>query len=68
LRNSKKVIAEKLTRPTHKRAMQLNIVAENSTICSSRSRRPFRKVLGISSCVCTHTHTHTHTHTLYAIF
>jgi len=36
------VMAEKLTRLTHKKATQLHLVAEGSTICSFRSRRPVR--------------------------
>jgi hypothetical protein len=32
----------KLTRLTHKIAIQLHLVAESCTICSSRSRRPVR--------------------------
>jgi hypothetical protein len=43
------VMATKLTRLTHKIAIQLHLVAESSTICSSRSRRPVRKLLGIPS-------------------
>jgi hypothetical protein len=39
------VMAAKLTRLTHKSAIQLNMVAESCTICSSRSRRPVRKLL-----------------------
>jgi len=38
-------MAAKLTRLTHKVAIQLHLVAENCTICSSRSRRPVRKLL-----------------------
>jgi len=37
------VMAAKLTRLTHKIAIQLNLVAESCTIQSSRSRRPVRK-------------------------
>jgi len=33
------------TRLTHKIAIQLHLVSENCTICSSRSRRPVRKIL-----------------------
>jgi hypothetical protein len=40
-----RVIAAKLTRLTHKIAVQLHVVAESCTICSSRSRRPVRKLL-----------------------
>jgi len=39
----------KLTRLTHKIAIPLHIVAENRTICSSRSRRPVRKLLDTPS-------------------
>jgi len=38
-------MAGKLTRLTHKIAIQLHLVAECSTICRSRSRRPVRKLL-----------------------
>jgi hypothetical protein len=38
------VMAAKLTRLTHKMAIQLHLVAESYTICSSRSRRPVRNV------------------------
>jgi hypothetical protein len=34
-----------LTRLTHKIAIQLRLVAESCTICTSRSRRPVRKLL-----------------------
>jgi hypothetical protein len=37
-------MVEKLTRLTHKIAMQLHLVAEICTICSSSSRRPVRKL------------------------
>jgi len=36
-------MAAKLTRLTHRIAIQLYIVAESWTICRSRSRRPVRK-------------------------
>jgi hypothetical protein len=39
----------KLNRLTHKIAIQLHLVAESSTICSSRSRRPVRKLLDTTS-------------------
>jgi len=39
----------KLTRLTQKIATQLHTVAESCTICSSRSRRPVRKLLDIPS-------------------
>jgi hypothetical protein len=38
-----------LTRLTHKIAIQLHLVAESYTICSSRSRRPIRKLLDTPS-------------------
>jgi hypothetical protein len=38
-------MAAKLTRLTHKIAVQLHLMAECCTICSSRSRRPVRKLL-----------------------
>jgi hypothetical protein len=41
---TKRVIAAKLIRPTHKIVIQLYLVAESCTICSSRSRQP---VLGL---------------------
>jgi hypothetical protein len=42
-------MAAKLTRLTHKIAIQLHLVAENCTICSSRSRRPVRKLMDTPS-------------------
>jgi len=39
----------KLTRQTHKIAIQLHLVAERCTTCSSRSRRPVRKLLDTHS-------------------
>jgi hypothetical protein len=42
-------MAAKVTRLTHKIAIQLYLVAENCTICSSRSRRPVRKLLDTPS-------------------
>jgi len=41
----------KLTRPTHKIAIQLHSVAESCTICGSRSRRPVQKLLDTPSYV-----------------
>jgi hypothetical protein len=41
----------KLTRLTHKIAIQMHLVAESCTICISRFRRPVRKLLD------THTYT-----------
>jgi hypothetical protein len=38
-------MAAKLTRMTHKIAIQLHLVAESCTICISHSRRPVRKLL-----------------------
>jgi len=40
------VMAAKLTRLTHKIEIQLYLVIESCTICSSRARRPFRKLMG----------------------
>jgi hypothetical protein len=46
----------KLIRLTHKIAIQVHLVAESCTICSSRSRRPVRKLFNTPSyvyvCVC----------------
>jgi hypothetical protein len=44
-------MAAKLTRLTHKIAIQLHLVAESCTICSSRSTRPVRKLLVTASFV-----------------
>jgi hypothetical protein len=41
---TKRVKAPKQTSMTHKIAIQLHLVAESCTICSSRSRRPVRKL------------------------
>jgi len=38
-------MAAKLTRVTHKIAIQPHLVTESCTICNSRSRRPVRKLL-----------------------
>jgi len=46
---TQRVMAAKLTRLTHKIAIQLHAVAESSTICSSSSRRPVRKLLDTPS-------------------
>jgi hypothetical protein len=46
---TQRVMAAKLTRLTHKVAIRLHLVAENFTICSSRSRRPVRKLLDTPS-------------------
>jgi hypothetical protein len=42
---TRRVMAAKITRLIHKIAIQLHLVAESYTICSSRSRRPVRKLL-----------------------
>jgi hypothetical protein len=42
-------MAAKLTRLTHKIAIQLHLVAESCTICSSRSRWPVWKLLDTTS-------------------
>jgi hypothetical protein len=42
---TQRVMATKLTRLTHKIVIQLQLVAENCTICSSLSRRQVRKIL-----------------------
>jgi hypothetical protein len=46
---TQRVMAAKLTRLTHKIAIQLHLVAESFTICSSRSRRPVRILLDTPS-------------------
>jgi hypothetical protein len=51
------VTEAKRTRLTHKIAIQLHLVTESCTICSSRSRRPVWKLLDTRS----YTHTHIHT-------
>jgi len=45
-------MAAELTRLTHKIAIQLHLVAASCTICSSRSRRPVRKLLDTPYVVC----------------
>jgi len=42
-------MAEKLTRLTHKLAIQMYLLAESCTVCSSRSRSPVQKLLDTSS-------------------
>jgi hypothetical protein len=42
-------MAAKLTRLTHKTAIQLQVMAESCTICSSRSRRTVRQLLDTPS-------------------
>jgi hypothetical protein len=46
---TQRVMAAKLTRLTHNIAIQLHLVAESCTICSSRSRRPVQKLLDTPS-------------------
>jgi hypothetical protein len=46
---TRRVMAAKLTRLTHKIAIQLHLVAESCATCSSRSRRPVRKLLDTPS-------------------
>jgi hypothetical protein len=46
---TKRVMAAKLIRLTHKIAIQLYLVAESCTTCSSRSRRPVRRLLDTPS-------------------
>jgi hypothetical protein len=46
---TQRVMAAKLTRMTHEIAIQLHLVAQNCTICSSRSRRLVRKLLDTPS-------------------
>jgi hypothetical protein len=48
---TQRVMAAKLTRLTHKIAIQLHLVTKSSTICSSRSRRPVRNILDTPSYV-----------------
>jgi hypothetical protein len=43
------VMVAKLTRLTHKIAIQLQLMTESCTICSSRSKRPVRKLLDTPS-------------------
>jgi hypothetical protein len=49
---TQRVMAAKLTRLTHKIVIQLHLVAERCTICSSRCRRPVRELLGTPAYVC----------------
>jgi hypothetical protein len=46
---TQRVMAIKLTRLTHTIAIQVHLVAESCTICSSRSKRPVRKLLDTPS-------------------
>jgi hypothetical protein len=52
---TQRVMTAKLTRMTHKIAIQLHLVAQSCTICSSRSRRPVFPCL-ISVKLTTHLH------------
>jgi hypothetical protein len=45
-------MATELTRLTHKVEIQLYLVAESCTICTSRSRQPVRKLLNTTLYVC----------------
>jgi hypothetical protein len=60
-------MAAKLIRLTHKIAIQLLLVAESCTICSSPSRRPVRKLLDTRiysrARMCVYTRERAHTHT-----
>jgi hypothetical protein len=47
-------MAAKLTRSIHNIAIQLHLVAESCTICSSRSRSPVRKLLVTPSYIHSH--------------
>jgi hypothetical protein len=51
-------MAAKLTRLTHKIAIQLHLVAESYTICSSRSRWAVRKLLDTPSYCFSFLHAH----------
>jgi len=42
-------MAAKLIKLTHQTVLQLHLVAESCTICSSGSRRPVRKLLDTAS-------------------
>jgi hypothetical protein len=46
---TQRVMTAKLTRLAHKIAIQLHLVAQSCTICSSRSRQPVRKLLDTPS-------------------
>jgi hypothetical protein len=54
LEATQRAMAAELTRLTHRRAIQLHLVAESCTICSSRSRRSVRKLSDTPSYVCVH--------------
>jgi hypothetical protein len=63
---TQRVMAAKLTRLPHKIEIQLHLVAESCTICSSRSGRPVRTLVHTHTHTHPRTHTHTHTHTQYS--
>jgi hypothetical protein len=42
---TQRIMVAKLTRVTHKMAIQLHLMAQSCTICSARTRRPVRKLL-----------------------
>jgi len=46
---TQRIMIAKLTRLTHKMATQLRLVADSCTFCTSRSRRPVRKLLDTPS-------------------
>jgi hypothetical protein len=49
---TQRVMVAELTRLTHKIAIKLHLKSESCTICSSRSRRPVRKILDTPSYLC----------------
>jgi len=51
LSSNTKVMAAKLTRMTYKIAIELHLVAESYTICSSPSRLPVKRLLDTPSYV-----------------
>jgi hypothetical protein len=63
-------MAAKLTRLAHKIAIQLQLVAESCTICSSRCRRPVRQLLdtpsytNIHTCLLSYSLTYSLTHSM----
>jgi hypothetical protein len=52
---TQRVMVAKLTKLTHKITIQLHLVAENCTVCLSRSRRPVRKLMDTPSYVAVQT-------------
>jgi len=48
---TQRVMVSKLTRLNHKIVIQLHLVAESHTICSSHSRWPVQKLLDTPSCL-----------------